>query len=79
MYDTALQEIPIFHTVGMLRELLKNYPDNTTVLVDGIPGLFFSDEEGRYINLSNLDSGEDDYTVWDAESPATMGQEYLDF
>lgn len=79
MYDTALQEIPMFHTVGMLRELLKNYPDNTTVLVDSVPGLFFPDEEGRYINLSNLDSGNDNCTVWDIESPAIVSQEYMDF
>ena len=27
------QEIPMFHTVGMLREILKNYSDDTPLLV----------------------------------------------
>lgn len=28
-----VQEIPMFHTVGMLREILKNYSDDTTLYV----------------------------------------------
>lgn len=46
-----VQEIPMFHTVGMLREILKNYPDDTPLLVYQAPGLVFFEEEGQYIDL----------------------------
>ena len=48
------QEIPMFHTVGMLREILKNYSDDTPLLVYRAPGLVFFDEEGQYIDLQNM-------------------------
>jgi len=37
--------IPSFTTVGTLRALLKNYPDDTSVAVCGTPGLFYLNNE----------------------------------
>ena len=69
----------MFYTVGMLRELLKNYPDDTTVMVEDTPGLFLLDEERQHINLCSLDYGHDDYPALDIESPAMVGADYMDF
>lgn len=72
------EHIPSFTTVGILRELLKNYPDDTPITVCGTPGLFYPNEEQRYIMLETLDcSGYE--ALANIEQPATMGQEYMDF
>ena len=69
----------MFYTIGMLRELIKIYPDNTPILVEGTPGLFLLDEDGRYINLCSLDGGADTYPESDIESPAMVRVDYMDF
>lgn len=45
----------MFYTVGMLREILKNYPDDTCMYVGQTPGLVFFDEEHRWIDLQGSD------------------------
>ena len=50
------QEIPMFYTVGMLREILKNYSDDTSLYVGQSPGVVFFDEEQRWIELQSIDS-----------------------
>ena len=70
--------IPSFTTVGMLRELLKNYPDDTPIYVCGTPGLFYPNAEQQYIMLETMDcSGYE--ALANIEPPATMSQEYMDF
>ena len=63
----------MFYTVGMLREILKNYPADTTLYVEQTPGLVFFDEEQQWIDLQRLD--------WDdpTESYPTGDVEYMDF
>lgn len=39
------EHIPVFATVGDLRELLKIYADDTPVTVCGTPGLFYLNSE----------------------------------
>ena len=68
------QEIPMFYTVGMLREILKNYPDDTGLYVGQTPGLVFFDEEHRWIDLQG--------SYWDDSPEFTqpaVGVEYMDF
>lgn len=72
------EHIPYFTSVGMLRELLKNYPDDTPITVCGTPGLFLPIEEHRYILLETMDSGDYDDTD-DIELPTSVSQEYMDF
>ena len=63
-------EVAGFWTVGILKQLLDNYPDDTSISVCGTPGLFIPDGEEQHILLETMDSG---------EYPATDGQEYMDF
>ena len=72
------EHIPSFTTVGILRELLKNYPDKTPITVCGTPGLFYPDNKQQYILLETMDcSGYE--ALANIEPPATEGQEYMDF
>ena len=70
------QEIPFFYTVGMLREILKNYSDDTTLYVGECPGVVFFDEEQRWIDLERIDSDWNDQPEFDC---ATGDVDYLDF
>ena len=70
------QEIPMFHTVGMLREILKNYSDDTPLLVYQGPGLVFFDEEGQYIDLRNGFPEED---IFPDFTHRTGEVDYMDF
>ena len=63
-------EVAGFWTVGMLKQLLGNYPDDTPISVCGTPGLFIPDGEEQHILLETMDTG---------EYPATDSQEYMDF
>ena len=69
------QEIPMFHTVGMLREILKNYSDDTPILVYQAPGLVFF-EEGQYIDLRNIFPEED---IFPEFTHRTGEVDYMDF
>ena len=70
------QEIPMFHTVGMLREILKNYSDDTPLYVEQNPGLVFFDEEQRWIELQSINSGWGEVTEFDYHAGEV---DYLDF
>lgn len=69
----------MFYTVGMLRETLQNYPDDTPISVNDLPGLIITDEERKYINIVNLADGDSDDVIYQNQIPATMSQEYMDF
>ena len=78
MNDFEFEEtIPFFTTVGTLRELLKNYSDDTPITVCGTPGLFYADEEQKCILLETMDSG--GYEVIGELIDAAGGPEYMDF
>ncbi len=64
------ESLMCFHSVGMLRDLLKNYSDDTTLYVCGTPGLFVPTEEA-YISLEPLENQYD----WYEEGY----QDYLEF
>lgn len=66
----------MFHTVGMLREILKNYPNDTPLLVYHAPGLVFFDEEGQYIDFRNIFPEED---IFPEFIHATRDVDYIDF
>lgn len=70
--------IPHFMTVGALRELLKNYLNETPISVCGTPGLFYLNNEQQYIMLESLDSGEYE-DMPETALPSTVWQEYIDF
>ena len=70
------QEIPMFYTVGMLREILKNYSDDTTLYVGQSPGLVFFDEEQRWIELQSIDSDWGEITEFDYNAGDV---DYMDF
>ena len=81
VFEFSEEDVPVFHTVGELRELLKDYADDMQMYVCGVPGLFFP-REGKqcilletqnssgYEVISELAIGE----MWDA-----IGPEYMDF
>ena len=79
-YFYDLQVYPRFYTVGMLRELLKHYPDNTPLTINNMPGLLIEDEEFQEIELGcvgGFDDGSE--VIWDIEDPAMVAPEYMDF
>lgn len=53
---TTEEKIPTFETVGALRNLLKNYPDDATITICGISGLFFGSKEKDSVLLETMDS-----------------------
>ncbi len=66
-----------FMTVGDLRELLKEYSDNTPITVDGAPGVFSTDNEQQLIVLESMNSGA--YEVMAERMDVASGEEYMDF
>ena len=79
MYEFEdLNVISCFMTVGALRELLKNYPDETPINVCGTHGLFCPNNEHHYILLETLDNGEWD-DMPEIDLPSNAWQEYMDF
>lgn len=70
------EEHAVFFTVGMLRELLKKYPDDTPLNVCGTPGSFREDADSQSILLETLDC----YDPLELMAEAATGmQEYMDF
>ena len=72
MIDEIMQVIPHFYTLGLQCEILKNYSNDTVILVDDIPGLLLVDEERKYLNLVSLANDEDDDVICDIENPASV-------
>ena len=66
-----------FMTVGGLRELLKNYSDDTCITICGTPGLFYADDERKCILLETMDTS--GYEVIAERMDVTGGEEYMDF
>lgn len=58
-------KIPTFETVGALRNLLKDYPDDAAITICGIPGLFYGDKENNNVLLETMDSS--GYEIMDEE------------
>lgn len=69
---------PIFFTVGMLREVLDKYPDETPVTVCNMTGELSEDPDMRCVDLEPFVCDYDDEAIW-MQEPATMDQEYMDF
>lgn len=59
------ERIPTFATVGALRNLLKDYPDDTPITICGIPGLFYGNKENNSVLLETMDSS--GYEIMDEE------------
>lgn len=78
MNSEVYNELPTFHTIGMLRDILKNYPNNVSLTVSGIPGIVSFDERRRTIDIRPFDPAESD-TLWNFQYPATEQVEYMDF
>lgn len=62
---TTEEKIPAFATVGALRDLLKDYPDDTPITICGIPGLFYWNKEKDSVLLETMDSS--GYEIMDEE------------
>lgn len=72
------ENIQAFSTVGMLRNLLIGYSDDTPITVCGITGLFYPNNEQQYILLETADSSGYE-ALTDFEVPTNVWQEYMDF
>ena len=71
-------ERAVFLSVGMLRDTLKKYPDNTPITMNGVPGEVIEDERKNSLSLVALECDNDESTMY-AQEAATMGQEYMEF
>ena len=69
---------PIFFTVGMLKEALCKYPDETPVTVCNMTGQLSEDVDICSVSLEPFICDYDDEALWMQES-ATGSQEYMDF
>lgn len=78
MNSEIYSELPTFHTIGMLKEILKNYPNNILLTVNGVPGIVSFDERRRAIDIKPFDPAEND-ALWNFQYPATEQVEYMDF
>lgn len=82
-FDVEYEDaIPSFATVGGLRELLKNYPDNTPISICGLSGLFYPHREQQRILLETQDSSGYESLheiMMDSEVFNTDGEGYMDF
>ena len=50
-FEFREEDIPVFQTVGELRELLKDYTDDTPLVICGVPGMFFPNKKDQCILL----------------------------
>lgn len=55
-FEFREEDVSVVHTVGNLRELLKDYDDNMPLYVCGLPGLFYPRVNNQYITLETQDS-----------------------
>ena len=78
MNSEVYNELPTFHTIGMLRDILKNYPNNVSLTVNGIPGIVSFDERKRTIDVRPFNPAESD-ALWNFRYPTTEQVEYMDF
>ena len=78
MNNEIYSELPTFHTIGMLRDILKHYSGNISLTVNGVPGIVSFDERRRTIDIKPFDPEESD-VLWNFQYPATEQVEYMDF
>ena len=78
MNNEIYSELPTFHTIGMLRDILKHYSNNISLTVNGVPGIVSFDERRRTIHIKPFDPAESD-ALWNFRYPATEQVEYMDF
>ena len=55
-FEFREEDVSVVHTVGNLRELLKDYDDNMPLYVCGLPGLFYPRVSQQCIALETQDS-----------------------
>lgn len=81
VFEFKKEAVPVFHTVGELRGLLRDYADDMQLSVCGVPGLFFPSKMKQRILLEIQDSS--GYEVIEELAMAEMwdaiGPEYMDF
>ena len=78
MNNKIYSELPTFHTIGMLRDILKHYSSNISLTVNGVPGIVSFDERRRTIDIKPFDPAESD-ALWNFRYPTTEQVEYMDF
>ena len=71
-------ECSVIFTVGMLREALQNYPDDTMLSVCGEPGVLRFEEDVSFVILDTLGSQYEDDAMW-MNDPGTYVPDYLAF
>ena len=76
-FEFVEESIPVFNTVGELRELLKDYTDDVPLRICGVPGLFFPNPANECVRLEVQDSG--GYEAISEIMEAVCEQEYMDF
>ena len=54
-FEFREEDVAVVHTVGNLRELLKDYDDDMPLYVCGLPGLFYPREYSQCITLETQD------------------------
>ena len=78
MNSEIYSELPTFHTIGMLRDILRHYSGNISLTVNGVPGIVSFDERRRTIDIKPFAPEESD-VLWNFRYPATEQVEYMDF
>lgn len=78
------EDVSVVHTVGNLRELLKDYDDNMPLYVCGLPGLFYHRKSKQCIALETQDSSGyqviEELMIEDLyDEEVTEGEAYMDF
>jgi hypothetical protein len=77
MNHMEYEAIAGFSSVGALKELIKNYPDDTPVYVCGARGLFYPNAQEGYILLETEDGS--GYGAICACSEMDMDDGYMDY
>ena len=83
-FEIREEDVSVVHTVGNLRELLKDYDDNMPLYVCGLPGLFYPRVNNQFITLETQDSSGyqviEELMIEDLYyEEAADGEEHMDF
>lgn len=73
---TIEEKIPTFATVGALRDLLKDYPDDAAISICGVTGLFYGYKNKDGVLLETEDSS--GYEVFDMIAGEIMDEKELE-
>ena len=74
MLNFIFEKTASFGSVGMLKSLLAQYPDDTAITVCGTVGLFIPEVGHQGILLETMDQ-----ECYFNADPATDGEGYMDF